>query len=493
MPISGQNLDKPFGSKVWSFYVISGLFIVASILGWIFRFYYVGLLPVILLFLLYGFYSPENLFYVIVFTVPLSIPLDSFLQNPPFNMAIPSEPIIVGFTLLFLIRCLTDRGYDNRITHHPVTIAILINLFWILFTSATSSMLLVSFKFFLSRLWFVVVFYFIGILIFTKSKNHKRFFWLYIIPFCFVIGYTLIKLVPYGIFNQKVAYGAMYPLSNDHTSFAAVLVMYIPVLVGFLFMPSYKPLQKNLIFLVLVFFIFGLLISYTRAAWLSLVIMLAVFIIIKLKVRFSVVMITTIVGIVMFFVFKDSVIQSIESNRTNSSTDIAKHITSISNVSSDPSNVERLNRWSCALRMALDKPLVGFGPGTYMFQYASYQVSSQKTSISTDFADGGNAHSEYLGSLAESGIIGVLSFLAVIITTITTTLRVYKKLHDKELKILVLSAFLGLVTYFVHGFLNNFLDTDKASVPFWGFIALIVAIDIYFSEEKNEVKQQDVL
>ena len=32
---------------------------------------------------------------------------------------------------------------------------------------------------------------------------------------------------------------------------------------------------------------------------------------------------------------------------------------------------------------------------------------------------------------------------------------------------------------FIHGVLNNYLDTDKASVPFWGFIAILVALDLY--------------
>ena len=44
--------------------------------------------------------------------------------------------------------------------------------------------------------------------------------------------------------------------------------------------------------------------------------------------------------------------------------------------------------------------------------------------------------------------------------------------------------FLGLTTYLIHGFLNNFLDTDKASVPFWGFAAILVALDIY-GKRKN--------
>jgi hypothetical protein len=31
----------------------------------------------------------------------------------------------------------------------------------------------------------------------------------------------------------------------------------------------------------------------------------------------------------------------------------------------------------------------------------------------------------------------------------------------------------------MHGIMNNFLDTDKASAPFWGFMAVLVVLDIY--------------
>jgi hypothetical protein len=48
-----------------------------------------------------------------------------------------------------------------------------------------------------------------------------------------------------------------------------------------------------------------------------------------------------------------------------------------------------------------------------------------------------------------------------------------------------LAALAGLVTYYIHGLLNNFLDTDKISVPFWGFTAMIVAIDI-ISRKKED-------
>jgi len=51
-------------------------------------------------------------------------------------------------------------------------------------------------------------------------------------------------------------------------------------------------------------------------------------------------------------------------------------------------------------------PVFGFGPGTYQFEYGPYQHSTEKTLISTNFGDRGNAHSEYIGPLAEEGLPG---------------------------------------------------------------------------------------
>ena len=58
--------------------------------------------------------------------------------------------------------------------------------------------------------------------------------------------------------------------------------------------------------------------------------------------------------------------------------------------------------------------------------------------------------------------------------------RVYNQMRqtDRWGSIWALSIYLGLLTYFIHGVLNNYLDTDKASAPFWGFLAILVALDL---------------
>lgn len=55
---------------------------------------------------------------------------------------------------------------------------------------------------------------------------------------------------------------------------------------------------------------------------------------------------------------------------------------------------------------------------------------------------------------------------------------------------ITLVVLLGLITYFTHGVLNNYMDTDKASVPIWGFAAILVAIDLYHSNETENGEEE---
>ena len=66
--------------------------------------------------------------------------------------------------------------------------------------------------------------------------------------------------------------------------------------------------------------------------------------------------------------------------------------------------------------------------------------------------------------------------------SLLTGFRVYSKIGNKRLKQITLGLLLGFITYLVHGMLNNFLDTDKASALFWGFTAVFVSLDLSLKE-----------
>ena len=145
--------------------------------------------------------------------------------------------------------------------------------------------------------------------------------------------------------------------------------------------------------------------------------------------------------------------------------------------------MERINRWKCAIDMFLEKPVFGWGPGTYQFQYAPFQLNKDKTIISSNQGDMGNAHSEYLGPLSESGFLGLVFFLLLVCIVVIRAINLYYKTEDKIIKIWVLSSIAALMSYFIHGIFNNFLDTDKASVVLWIVISILVSFDMSHNQK----------
>jgi O-antigen ligase len=273
------------------------------------------------------------------------------------------------------------------------------------------------------------------------------------------------------------------------------LGMLLPVLIG-LYVSYRRKLsltQHFLFILLLSLYFMATVFSYTRATWLSLAGVAGIWILILLKIRWQYVAALTILVFSLFFTFQTEIMIKLQSNRQASSGKLLEHVQSMSNVKTDASNLERLNRWSCAIRMFKEKPFFGWGPGTYMFQYAPFQNSREKTSISTNFHTLGNAHSEYLGPLAEQGVFGILSVLLVIGMTLKTGLRVYFQSKNNQVRVLALSVLLSLTTYYLHGIMNNFLDSDKASALFWGFSAILVMLDLKYvrSEDSQSVQYQE--
>jgi len=465
-------------------YALSIAFILINAVCTFFEFYYFNLFPAAVLILLLALFSLDKLILFVVFLTPLAINLQNI--DGGLGLSLPTEPIIFGIMMVFIFKQLHSNTLDVKLLKHPITIAILINLVWLFITSITSDIPIVSFKFLISRLWFIITFYFLATQLFKKFSNIKIFIWLYIISFSIIIIYTLYSHALVN-FDEQIANYIMSPFYNDHTIYGAMLAMFLPVLFFFTMNKKYSASIKFAASLFLVLFIVALVFSYTRAAWVSLAIALMAYVILLLRIRFRNVLIVFLSACTLAFVYQTEIVMKLEKNRQDASQDFDKHIESISNISTDASNLERLNRWNAAFRMFRERPFFGWGPGTYSFEYAPFQHAHEKTIISTNMGDKGNAHSEYIGPLCESGVLGALTFISIIICVLATGFRLYYTVTENETKKMVLVIVLGFITYIVHGGLNNFLDTDKASVPFWGFVAMLVAIDLYHKRKSEEV------
>ncbi|MFC5284213.1 O-antigen ligase family protein [Pedobacter alpinus] len=462
-------------SDIKKVYAISfGAVLLGAFLAYGLPEYYVLAIPAAFLVVVLFLLSIESVYYLIAFCTPISI--QYLIGSSVINL--PNEPLMLLMLVLFGIKLLQNIQDFRNVLQHPLVVLIIINLVWLLITSVTSTLPIISFKYLFARLWTIVFGLFWGAIIFKNPKNINKFFTAFGFGLCLVIIYTTINHYKVG-FSQEKCMLVMQPFMADHTVYSAVcsIVLVFSLVLFFSKQTNNGFINKTIYFAFICLTSLGVALSYSRAAVLSLIFVLAFYFLLKFKVKFKTMLVFLLLILGLSLVFSDEIYQKVKFNKSVSGKSIAADIQSISNVRTDESNVERLNRWESGYRMFLEKPFLGYGPGTYMFEYSPFQRAHEMTSISTTHGDMGSMHSEYFGPLVESGVFGLLIILAIFLTFIFILMRVYYNPANKEIKILALAILLAMLTYFFHGLLNNFLEQDKVAVIFWAMMGMAVALD----------------
>ena len=437
-----------------------------------------NVLPFALVLVYVALFHFEYLFYFLVFFTPLSVNIEEFVSSN-VGLFLPTEPLLFGMLLLIILNQVRQNQFSVAILKHPISILIILQLFWILITAINSELPLVSFKFLLTKLWFFIPIYFYGILFFLQ--NEKRIFhfvWLFVSAMTIVVLYTLFNHA-LNDFSEPAGHWVMFPFFKDHTSYGAILALVYPLLFGLFFIYRKNIYTKAVLWALIPLFTFAIIMSYTRAAWVTIFGAFIVFLLIRFKVKFKYLAIIGLAGVAYLAINFVQIEHALERNNAEHATEnLDERLESVANITSDASNLERINRWTSAVLLWQERPFFGWGPGTYAMVYAPFQLSRNLTIISTSSGNRGNAHSEYLGPLAEQGVIGMLLILILFGYTIYTGITIYIRIPPSHLKTILLVSILGLITYFAHGFLNNYLDTDKATVPVWGLTAFFVMLDL---------------
>lgn len=467
------------------------LFSLLCIYNWYQEQFLFFALPLLFLGAIIVFLKPDFLWFLLAFVTPISInPSDVDLSN--LSLSLPSEPILFFLLLLFFYYIISKKDIDTRVFVHPFSSLIYLYLGWMLISCFTSSDVAVSIKFFIAKLWFIIPCFFLSYYFLKEEDNRSRFLLLFIFSLTIVAAYNIVNLAGHN-FEDKPSQWTMRPFFKDHTVLGAALAMGIPMAFG-AFRLSGTDVFKRLFYpTAIVVMVFCLVITFARAAWLSMLPALLLWIVFLLKIRFRYLLSVMVMLMLYLTLNFESILQNLEQNKAASSDDFAENIESVTNISTDQSNLERINRWASAYAMWEARPLFGWGPGTYMFEYAPFQLLNNRTEISTNFGDIGNAHSEYLGALAEGGWPALVLFFLIMIFVFYYAFRAFYGTKDRNSRIWISSAACGLITYFTHGFLNNFLDTDKAAVFFWFLISSIIYFDLKNQENsKRALPKSDI-
>jgi O-antigen ligase len=230
-----------------------------------------------------------------------------------------------------------------------------------------------------------------------------------------------------------------------------------------------------------VLFLAGVFLSYSRAAFLSLVFSVFIWAALQIRIRMKHIAMVVLLGMLLIGFYQRQLVEILYSNKNlshDSSASYIERIESSGNISTDISNLERLNRWYSGIKMAWERPLTGFGPGTYQFTYIPYQSPRLMNRLTVrnhwhiPENSGGTAHSEYILALSEMGFFGLAALLLWIGRWVWIAFEKAGQ-HPQRKNILIAIAVLS--TYLFHGAFNNFLNTDKFAFLFWGFAAWMAA------------------
>ena len=323
-----------------------------------------------------------------------------------------------------------------------------------------------SMKFFALNALFVTAFYYGGLLLAARGN---AFPWTAFLTGLVPVGlWGLYQFSRYN-FNPITISGIFKPFFYSHTMFGAVAAFIAAVALS-------KARTQRWWLLVALVATIAVGFSTSRAALWSLVFMGGLFALGALPKALRVAV--PALAVVGFFglggwVKLDEAFtyNSYESHDPEAS--LVEQSMSVTNVQSDASNIERLNRWTSALAMFNERPFTGFGPGTYQFTYIPFQEKRLENRLTVTNPNapppgsGGSAHSELLLQLSENGIWSPLIFLLMWVRWF------YFGWFKRPNLSAVLPVFFGLSTYFFHMQFNNFLNQSVFAFLFWGAAAYL--------------------
>lgn len=365
-----------------------------------------------------------------------------------WSLSLPGEPLIAALGLALLWLLWQNFRHFRTVFSRKIFLWIsLAYLVWMAASALFSAQPIVSWKYWLVEAghWWVFA---TGVAIWP-ALWHKTLR-VFILSLSGVAVYTLAHHAGYH-FRADQALLAPMPFFPEHTMWAAAVAMAF-----FGSLAQVWPLRwKHVFWGVNILLLIALALSQSRAAWLSAVLAGAVFF-------------WSIWGENRFFktgfflaMLAAGVFLGVIINRSSGQ---------------DVSAMERLNRWRCAERMATEKPVFGFGPGTFQFQYLGFQKPEEMTRISLrtpltersphTFGRGGGAHSEYLRALSEMGWPGFLLWLMLVLWALWAGWASASNVAERL-------AGLALLTFFAHGLVNDFLHDGRMAALVWGAMAFL--------------------
>ena len=248
--------------------------------------------------------------------------------------------------------------------------------------------------------------------------------------------------------------GRGWGFGGNALTLAGVICMLLPVVIVILMDPRFEKRLKKVSAFAVISVLVGLLCNKSRGAWLTelIVIPIATFRYIKQNKKYLAVVLTVFLGIVGFMA----------SNPT-----YVHRVTSITNITTDRSNADRIWIWRSAWDMFRDHPVAGVGFNRFCENYlAEYKYEQESQELT-------HAHNNFFQIIAENGIIGLAGLLYFVGYYLYRSLRNYRNWKNPY-DILVFTTFFGYVCLF--GQIDYSLGISSGIRIMWFLLAVLLKL-----------------
>ncbi len=376
---------------------------------------------------------------------------------------------LAGFTFIAIL--LAIPFFSNKkellmdLRNSKIFTFILLYFLWALITTVLSKNILVSAKFLLVQVAYLLTYAGIGYYLFRQNLTEME--WMYrrymlgsLLAVFFVCIVEHLILGP----NREMVDRAIMPFFREHTVYGAFTAwMFVAYFI------LWRSFRLSLMLIVgLLFSGIALFLSYSRGGWLSAAGALLLVPILGWLWRLSrrqaltvLIGLGAIAGGGIWFLISQGQVW-LEDNLSAILGETGKRIASSFDTERDLSNVGRIHRWIVAWELFKQEPIKGIGPNTFAEQYHDIKkVSELFSNIKKQEVAYAGIHSEYLTALTEMGIPGLILLVSIYGLTLYYSFQYAFSAKEKVNKTIGLLVAVPLLSYYLHAFINNFMDHGK--------------------------------
>lgn len=233
--------------------------------------------------------------------------------------------------------------------------------------------------------------------------------------------------------------------SNPNTFAAFIIILIFPLLMVAIYE---KNLYKRIAYsVILVLLIVNLIMTFSRSAWIGLILGLTILTIVWNKKLLGVLVILLSIGVVA------SPIRS-----------------RFLDLFSKTVNDDRIKIWKTYIQMIKDHTLLGVGNGNGLNMYDYYIAKYPELMYNSHTRY--PSHNSYLKVFSEIGIFGVIAFIAILVVVLIIINKYYNKVNDGFMKAVYIGLFASISSICFMNLYDNLFFVPKMIMIFWILVAI---------------------